>query len=150
MLLRLFWQLFLCLLYGACRFICLLGAYASFVDWSPSLISSALILAIRDVSECRTCIGFTVFVVCFRSACLLFKFRMVPRLAGCRCWSNGFNICGDGIRWKYVCRIVESRSFVVVVPPPRQWKHQLRNCNKLCWTIPTYIILVITTTPLKG
>jgi hypothetical protein len=65
-------------------------------------------------------------VFCFffsRSAYLLFMFRLVPHPAGCRCWFNGasFNICGDGIRLEYVCRTVESRSFVVVVPPLRQW-----------------------------
>jgi hypothetical protein len=55
------------------------------VDGSPSIISAALIPADRDVSDCQACVGFTVFVVCFRSVCLLFKFRMVPLLAGCRC-----------------------------------------------------------------
>jgi hypothetical protein len=42
MLLRLFGKLFLCLLYGASRFIGLLGAYAWFVDGTPSIISVAL------------------------------------------------------------------------------------------------------------
>jgi hypothetical protein len=55
------------------------------MDGSPSIISVALIPAVRDVSGCWACIGLTVFVVCFRSACLLFKFRIVPHLAGCRC-----------------------------------------------------------------
>jgi tryptophan synthase alpha subunit len=44
---------------------------------SPSFISTSLIPAVRDVSGCRACIGF-----CFRSACLLFRFKLVPRPAG--------------------------------------------------------------------
>jgi hypothetical protein len=35
--------LFVCLLYGAGRFICLLAVYAFLVDGSPSIISAALI-----------------------------------------------------------------------------------------------------------
>jgi hypothetical protein len=48
--------LFLRLLYGAGRFICLLAVYAQFVDGSPSIISAALIPAVRCVSGCRACL----------------------------------------------------------------------------------------------
>jgi hypothetical protein len=68
--------LFLRLVYGAGRFICLLAVYAQFVDGCPSIISAALIPAVRGVSGCRACIGF-----CFWIACLLFRFRLVPRPA---------------------------------------------------------------------
>jgi hypothetical protein len=47
------------------------------VDGSPSINSAALIPTVRDVSGCRMCIGF-----CFQSACLLFRFRLVPRPVG--------------------------------------------------------------------
>jgi hypothetical protein len=50
--------LFLRLLYGAGRFICLMAVYAQFLDGSPSIISAALIPAVRGVSGCRACIGF--------------------------------------------------------------------------------------------
>jgi hypothetical protein len=58
--------LFLRLLYGAGRFICLLAIYVKSVDGSPRINSAALIPAARGVSGSRPCIGF-----CFRSACLL-------------------------------------------------------------------------------
>jgi hypothetical protein len=48
--------LFMCLLYGAGRLICLLTVYASFVDGSPSIISVALIPAVHDVSGCWACL----------------------------------------------------------------------------------------------
>jgi hypothetical protein len=47
---------FLRLLYGAGRFICLLAVYVQFVDGSPSIISAALIPAVRGVSGCRACL----------------------------------------------------------------------------------------------
>jgi hypothetical protein len=80
MLLRLLEILFMCFLYGAGRFICLLAVYAQFVDGWPSIISAALLPAVRNVSGCRGALFF-----CFRSACLLIKFRLAPCPAGCKC-----------------------------------------------------------------
>jgi hypothetical protein len=48
----------MCLLYGAGRFIRLLAVYAQSVGGCPSVISGALIPAVRDVYGCRACNGF--------------------------------------------------------------------------------------------
>jgi hypothetical protein len=71
--------LFMCLLRGAGPFICLLAVCACSVVGSHSVISAALVAAVREVSGCRPCIG-RLFVV----VCLLFKFMLVPRVGHCR------------------------------------------------------------------
>jgi hypothetical protein len=93
-------QIAIILLYGAGRFICLLAVYAQFVDGSPSIISAALIPAVRDVSGCRACLCRNRNMYCGRigviiRCCVSFR-KLVCTYIG---FVSGLPVCCSGLGW---------------------------------------------------